>query len=621
MAFTDHCDIFISLLEAGINRVLNHVRRQRPSLFNYGSQAVRDDESLLCSPIGVHPVVRARLNPVVTVVPQLPAVPILGSNYVIDYCAQLTKAAVDFHPGNVLALPPELGVLAAQRFAIGATVCAGLGCPPDDLVNRLPPSHSTGSSQPAGTPGTSSRGDDRPRRDEPPRPPELLRSRQLRCFCVDGFAVGSVDFVGPIGDQHVVGTLEGLEIVDIKPDGLESALECYAALEVKLVVLPLLAVDAVKMANEDVMGATVAVEPSPVTAALPNNPAVENDQIKVFLDLTAAPGGGGGGGGGGGPVPPPPAPGVDRARVRVGPFDLTLALSDDAVEDLFDAVRDSFTFSKSDSVDFGPFTFSYAIAAHLEGGTIELRNDGTIRIKELDIKWDTAQVCFGIDIPEICIGGFCIIPSPWGCILRAPRICVFSDNPDIEVCLDIGGLITSEISATVTPHMRYSTNHPAAMNDWDARDALIWNRWQLVVDIETLDFDLFDIADIVGDLLHNALEAAVSGLLGFLPGWAQDLVLAILGPIIDLVVAIIDLPDDVGEWLSDLLGVSLGLFNAILTAVANHYAAGHPLLELEDGFPLPIPNVGGLIPVLLPVEFLGVRVNADELILEGDIGN
>ena len=29
----------------------------------------------------------------------------------------------------------------------------------------------------------------------------------------------------------------------------------------------------------------------------------------------------------------------------------------------------------------------------------------------------------------------------------------------------------------------------------------------------------------------------------------------------------------------------------------------------------------GLIPILIPVEFLGVRVNADELILEGDVGN
>ena len=63
MAFTDHCAIFISVREAGINRVLIHVRRQRPSMFNYGSQAVRDDESLLCSPIDVHPVVRARFNP------------------------------------------------------------------------------------------------------------------------------------------------------------------------------------------------------------------------------------------------------------------------------------------------------------------------------------------------------------------------------------------------------------------------------------------------------------------------------------------------------------------------------------------------------------------------------
>ena len=105
------------------------------------------------------------------------------------------------------------------------------------------------------------------------------------------------------------------------------------------------------------------------------------------------------------------------------------------------------------------------------------------------------------------------------------------------------------------------------------------------------------------------------------PGGRQDLILALLGPIIDVVVAILDLPDDIGEWLSNLLGVSLGLFNLILTAVANHYAADNPLIEIEDGFPILSATSSGLIPVLMPVEFLGVSVNANELILEGDIGN
>ena len=36
MAFTDHCDIYLAVLEAGANRVIQHIMQQRPSLFNYG---------------------------------------------------------------------------------------------------------------------------------------------------------------------------------------------------------------------------------------------------------------------------------------------------------------------------------------------------------------------------------------------------------------------------------------------------------------------------------------------------------------------------------------------------------------------------------------------------------
>jgi hypothetical protein len=159
-------------------------------LFNYGSANVRANEALMCRPIDAHPVVRARGNPVITVESMLPAVPILGSNYAIDYCAQLTKAEVDFHPGGVFGLPPELGLLASQQFAIAGRICAGLGCPPNDVVDHLP-TH-------------------RPTRNERQKQPEVIRSRQLNCFCLDGFAVGKVDFVGSPGNQHVAGHLVGL---------------------------------------------------------------------------------------------------------------------------------------------------------------------------------------------------------------------------------------------------------------------------------------------------------------------------------------------------------------------------------------------------------------------------
>ncbi len=300
---------------------------------------------------------------------------------------------------------------------------------------------------------------------------------------------------------------------------------------------------------------------------------------------------------------------------------LTVAASEDAFRLLFGFLRDNFTFSSSDSADFGPFTASYAVALHLKGGTIDLRDDNTVQVRELDIKWDTLQLCLGVDIPEICVGGFCIIPTPFGCALRAPRICVFSADPDINFCLDLSGVITSEISITASPIIKYRVD-PArtpGMADLDAEDANIPNKWQVFIDPVTLDIDVFDVADMVGDLLENAVNAAINGLLGFLPQWAKDLILAILGPIIDLIRAILDLPDDIGEWIADLLGVSFGLFNLLLTFVADYFANKTPLHELEDPYPI-LPASGGLIPVKIPIRDLAVRVNTKEMILEGNVG-
>ena len=604
MAFTDNCDIFISVLDAGVNRVITHIRRQRPSLFNYATAGLQRNLEILCEEIDAHPVVFERGNPLVATVPYLPV--LLSSGYGVNYSAQITAAEVDFSQGNIISLPPELSPpLADQRFALHGALCVGFGCPPNEIIDELPPLI------PTGRVGTNV---------PPGRDVEIpIPARELICFCLDLFMVGSADFSGPSGDQHLIGNLEGLELVDLAPEGLESSLECYLRLVIELGLFPRLSIPTVRIVQE-VMGlATLTIEPTPAPPAVPNNPALEEDQLKLFLDLSVTPPGPPGPPG---PPAPPANPGSIRPRTRTGAFDGIAALSEDAVTALFSAVRDEFTFSKSGSGDFGPFTASYSAQAHLENGSIDLRDDNTIHIEELDLKWDQLQLCLGIDIPGFCVGGFCIIPNPFGgCILRAPEICVFEDDPDIFFCLDIGGYITSEITITVRPLTKYAIDpgRTPLMNDWDARDAGVPNKWQILIDPLTIDFDVIDFADTIGDLLEDAIEAAIDVLLGPLPGWAKDLILAILGPVIDAVTAIIDLGDDIDEWLTDLLGVSFGLFDFVLTAIADFFAAGKPLKEFEDPVQI-MPPSGGLIPVLIPIEFLGVRVNTDEMIVEADIG-
>jgi len=308
---------------------------------------------------------------------------------------------------------------------------------------------------------------------------------------------------------------------------------------------------------------------------------------------------------------------------------LTIAANEKTFGKIFEAARDTFAFDESDSGSFGPFTASYDIEAHLEGGSVDLRGDGTVLVDELDIKWDKIDLTLGLNIPQICVGGFCIIPTPFGCALRAPKLCVFSANPDISVKLPLGG-ITSELSVAGRLVTRYFVDpaRPVGMNDWDAQDTSppLFNRWQIFLDPEFVDIDPIDVADTVGDLLENAVDDAVDNILGFLPGWARKLIKGILGPIIDLIRDILDIPDDIQEWISDLLNVSFGLLDIIVQFVLEYFADKTPITYIEDPFPIleAVANPKGppppmLVPVKVPIRDFKVFNTDTEMVIEANV--
>lgn len=302
--------------------------------------------------------------------------------------------------------------------------------------------------------------------------------------------------------------------------------------------------------------------------------------------------------------------------------EITIAASETTFQRLFAAVRDNIAQSTSGSADLGPFSVAWQIGFRLEGGTVDLQSDGTVRVSELDVVYDPLRLTLGIDIPRLCVGGFCIIPNPFGgCILRAPRICIFEADPDISLPLDISGLVTSEISGAFKIKTRYFVDPGRAptMTDLDAEDAGVPNLWQFLLDPVWLDLDLIDISDTVGNILDQAIDNIVDGLLGWLPGWARDLIKAILGPIADLIRAILDIGDDLDEWLSNLLGVSIGLFDFVLTIVADYFAERYPIFSFEDPYPI-LDYSGALIPVKVPLRDVDATVNDDEMILTANVG-
>lgn len=298
MAFTDHSDLFGSVHEDGINLVVRHLMRQRPSLFNYATPVFHDRPRLFCHPITAAQSVIDAGNPLFT---EQEPLPILGTPFPvgIDFCIQLTKAEIDFRPGNTIALPPELGALPSQRFALHGEACAGIGCPPaDQIADLLPLIERTLVEQQKLV--VAKVRDDRKRPPDRPREPVVLRSREMICVCLEVFAVGHFEW-GPVpGSQQtwLKPKLDGLEIVDLKQEKLEAAIECYIATVLRLGILPRVIVPAEKMVFDITkqaakwgltLGKQVTLEPSAVPADVPNNPAVEDDQLKVFVKLVVTP--------------------------------------------------------------------------------------------------------------------------------------------------------------------------------------------------------------------------------------------------------------------------------------------------------------------------------------------
>jgi hypothetical protein len=295
---------------------------------------------------------------------------------------------------------------------------------------------------------------------------------------------------------------------------------------------------------------------------------------------------------------------------------LTLAANERAFNKVVDRAKDYFHPTASGSGSFGPFSVSYNAGVHLGTGTVDLQNDGTVRIKELDIIYEPLNVNFGIDIPTITIGGFCIIPNPFGgCLLRAPRITLFGANPDINVPINFDGLFQSEISGAFKLIPKYF-NNPAkgTLSDHDAHDLAVANQWQFYLDPEWVDIDIIDVADTIGNLIQRITDEIINALLGWAPAWARAIVRAILAPVISAIRAILDIGDDIDEWLSNLFGVSLGLFDFVAGAVADFFASKFPIFDFEEPFQI-MNGSGTLIPVLVPVRDVAVNVNDVEMVI------
>jgi len=289
MAFTDHCDLYAAVNEAGVNLITAHIMRQRPSLFNYATLFIAQHPSLACEPVAATPDIKAYGNPLFTLENPLPLLGVDAPPVALNYCAQLTKAEVDFFPGDIVVLPAEMNPpLPAQHLAIQARLCAGLDCGRSQIewIEPQPPGQQPG--QQPEPPGHQLPGRDGAL---PMQPPIVPSDRRLDCFCLDGFVIAHLAIETLFGEPTLVAHVDAVDVPELAPPGLKQAVNCYLFDTFELLLREKLTFPVVhtflfdfsflKLPNITVMPA-----PNP---PVPNNPAIEDDQLKIFIDFQVGP--------------------------------------------------------------------------------------------------------------------------------------------------------------------------------------------------------------------------------------------------------------------------------------------------------------------------------------------
>jgi hypothetical protein len=305
--------------------------------------------------------------------------------------------------------------------------------------------------------------------------------------------------------------------------------------------------------------------------------------------------------------------------------DLTIAVSEAVCAKTLEVVVANFGFDVSDQADFGVFRVGYDGRLFLKGGSLELRDDGTIRLRELDARWDKLDFSLAVKLPEISFGGG-LVEVPLGSILL-PGTGIFSGGKTVTFTVHLAPFVKHELSLIASPLIQHFDPATTAIGKHcqDLHTALDIDdtkpQWRIFCDPQTIDFDLFDFADTVGDLFEDAFTDALDAALPH--GLLHDLILAGIGSIADLLRTLLDIPDDISEWLSDLFNVSLGVFNLILQFVADFFGKCISFFQLDDPYPMFPKTVekGVELPdVTVPLEHLTATVSDVELVVTADIG-
>lgn len=280
MPLTSNCDAIGIFPEDAFNKIIDLIRYQMPSTFNYATENLIKQKQF-CNRIYADPVLEQMGKTIVTKVDR---VPVFGSNSGFDFCLQVKELKLDFHPSNTVVLPPELGSLAVQQFALSLKICAGLACGNFTQVVFNP---KVITSNVVKTPSANVSDLKNLSKKKISEIFNMDRGivfnpfydNGLSCFCMEVFAKLTV-----INDSNFLSLkLIGLEIKDIEPVVLENIIECYVKKLLQETVFPKMKIAMSKLIFG--LDSYATVSPMPINPTIPFNPSVTNNNLTVYLKV------------------------------------------------------------------------------------------------------------------------------------------------------------------------------------------------------------------------------------------------------------------------------------------------------------------------------------------------
>ena len=282
--------------------------------------------------------------------------------------------------------------------------------------------------------------------------------------------------------------------------------------------------------------------------------------------------------------------------------------------------------------------FGIDAVIHLVGSNgVEFNDGNTFTVNELDIGWDKLIFKVGLDIPSQKFGGFCLIKIPkdvpfFGgqCAVTVPSIDLFTKTPDIQLPLDLSPIfksIITEISAICSLEIRLKNDKGKEF-------------WAIHADPIAVDADLVDIHDTLGQapaLVYAAVATVVLNFQAAFPAtWVMDVFLGWLGlpTMTSLVLDVLDIHDDIEEWLMKALDQSIGVDDLLMEVIFDAILDGEALFKtpkLQEitkerkvtpsefgGYEGPAPKDVILPAVSIPITKPDVQFDDDEMVLSFD---